>query len=72
MPFQVKVQYRVDFLKNRTFLLTNDGSWTYIQFCDKILETVAIFISDVMKDEIRISYRDDKKEFVTMNSSPDL
>ena len=69
MPFQVKVQYGMDFLKNRTFVLSNDESWTYVQFRDKILETIAPFLSDLMNDEIRISYSDDKKDFVTMNSS---
>ena len=72
MPFQVKVQYKVDFLKNRTFLLSNDESWTYVQFHDTIFETIAPFLSDVMKDEIPISCRDDEKDFVTMNRSLDL
>ena len=73
MPFQVKVQYGVDFLKSRTFLLSDYERWTYVQFHDKILETIAPFLLDVIKDEIRISYRDDEKDFVTiMNSSLDL
>ena len=74
MPFQRKVQCGVNFLENvnRTFLLSNDESWTYVQFRDKILEMIAPFLSDVMKYAIWISYRDDEKDFVTMNSSLDL